>query len=100
MPLTLEVQETIFQELQIMPHGKTIDLKSNLEKKGVSSNEFDEVWKMFCLVGIIRHGQDGLKDLRYMFTDFGRRYSKPILSFRKTQTDLIRLEKKLAPGRS
>ena len=97
MALTFEVQEKIFQELETMPCGNTNALKSNLEQKGVYSNEFEEVWDKFRLIGIIRHGGNGLNDFRYMLTDFGKRCSKSILSFRETEASLTCLEKKLVP---
>ena len=100
MTLTSVEQEKIFQELQKMPCGKMVELKSNLEQVGISSGVFEEAWDELRLVGMIKHGWDGLNNSRFKLTDFGKRYSDSILSFHETEERFIRLKEKLILNRS
>jgi hypothetical protein len=97
MIFTLEEQEKILRALQEMPCGVGYEeeLKSKLRKQGLSDGAIDGAWDELRLIGVIRQGCDGLNKFRFQLTDFGKRYSDSILSFRKTEAIFTRLKDKL-----
>ena len=95
MVATLEEKKKILQKLQDMPCGKIGTLKIAF-KGDILPETVDLVCKDLGLIGVIKHGYDGLGHLRFNLTAFGKDYCNSLLSFTKTQQRLSRLIGKLA----
>ena len=91
MEVTLNARKEILRELRKMSCGSKTELVSSLKRLDLSSKTIDDVCEELGLVGVIRHGYDGLGELRFKLTDFGEDYCDSFLSFSDTKQGLAKL---------
>ena len=95
MDVTIVDRKKIIQEIRNMSCGKKIDLNTNLNNAGISATVIENVCDELGLIGVIRYGCDGLGELRFKLTDFGKDYCDSLLTFSDTKQRLSNLVKKL-----
>jgi len=80
----------IFLEIlqQSVGNGEMKELKEKLVNRGLSLDVIADLEKELNLVGVISHGYDGLGQLRYKITDFGKEYCDTFSSFERINKEL------------
>lgn len=89
MKITLGDKKKILQEVNKMRNGEVNELKSNLQRLGLSQTVIDDVYTDLIMTGIIKQGYDGLGKLRFHVTNFGENYYNISLSFGKIRQGFI-----------
>lgn len=95
MTVTLVDREKILRELKKMSCGKKADLVLNLQNVDILSEKTNDICEELGQVGVVRHGYDGLGELRFKLTDFGNDYCDSYLSLHDTKQRLSNLLTKL-----